>query len=103
MHHPHPQVMDSLARNPKLLAHEAVSILRMHTILPHTIEVIGKDPRWTGHEQVQILVVTHGNTPLSVADAVLARMSRGALQKVIQTSGLRRTLRDKVLRRLPRR
>jgi hypothetical protein len=103
MHDPHPQVIDAVARNPHVLRQEILALLRMPLLLPHTIEAIAKDPRWTGSEEIAVLVVTHRNTPQPTAERILAGMPPSSLQKVIQASGLSPALREKVLKRLPRR
>ena len=99
---PHLQVIDALARNPNLLLHEIVTLLRMPSLLPHTLATISKDPRWRDHEQVNILIATHRNTPMPVAEEVVSRLRRPALQKVIQAPGLHAAVRAKLLRRLGR-
>jgi len=97
------QVLDSLARNPNLLLHEVLAILRKRNLLPHTLEVIGRDGRWSAAEQVQVLVATHRSTPLALAVSLTSRMSAATLQRVIQAPDLNPALRAKILHRLPRR
>jgi hypothetical protein len=99
---PSPVVVDGLARNPGLLLHELLTILRMPNLLPHTLEAIGKDPRWTANAQVMNMVATHRNTPLGAADKIVSRMSTSALERVILASGLKPMLRIKILQRLKR-
>jgi hypothetical protein len=99
---PSPLVIDGLARNPGLLPHELLTILRMPNLLPHTLEALGKDPRWTANEQVMHMVATHRNTPLGVADKIISDMSTSALERVILASDLKPMLRMKTLRRLKR-
>jgi len=96
----HVQVIDALARNPSLLAHEVMRIVRMHNLLPHTLQVIGTDSRWAGNENVMVLVVSHRNTPMGVADQIVSRMGPQTLQHVIQAPDLHPAVRTKVLRRL---
>ena len=102
MQDPHLQVIDALARNPNLLLHEIVTLLRMPSLLPHTLATISKDPRWRDHEQVNVLIASHRNTPLPVAEEVVSRLRRPALQKVIQAPALHAAVKAKLLRRLGR-
>jgi len=99
----HLQVIDALTRNPNLLLHEIVTLLRMPSLLPHTLATVAKDPRWKRHEQVNVLLATHRNTPLPVAEEVVSRLRPPALQKVIQSPGLHAAVKAKLLRRLGRR
>ncbi len=98
----HLQVLDALARNPNLLLHEIVSLLRMPRLLPHTLATISKDSRWGNHEQVNVLIATHRNTPLPVAEETVSRLRLPVLQKVIQAPGLHAAIKAKLLRRLGR-
>ena len=99
----HLQVIDALARNPNLLLHEIVTLLRMPSLLPHTLATISKTPRWKGNEQVNVLVATHRNTPMAVAEAVVSRLRPAALQKAFQAPGLHAAVRAKLQRKLGRR
>jgi len=101
MHDTQLQVVDALARNPSLLVHEVLALLRTRNILPHTLEVIGKDPRWAGSEQVRVKVAAHRSTPPPVADDIIAKMPQRTLQKLIRSPDLPPALREKVLRKLP--
>jgi hypothetical protein len=101
MHDTNLQVVDALARNPSLLPHEVLAILRTRNILPHTLELIGKDPRWAGSEQVRIKVAAHRSTPPPVADSIISAMPQPMLKKLIRSPDLPAALRDKVLRKLP--
>lgn len=98
----HLQVLDALARNPNLLLHEIVSLLRMPRLLPHTLATISTDSRWGNHEQVNVLIATHRNTPLPVAEETVSRLRLPVLQKVIQAPGLHAAIKAKLLRRLGR-
>jgi len=102
IHDTNPTVIDALARNPGLLPHEAVALLRGHGLMPHTLELMARDPRWAGNQQVMILVTTHRNTPVAVANQIISRMPPAWLERVIQASGLASALRTTVLRRLKR-
>jgi len=101
MHDTHLQVVDALARNPSLLLHEVLAILRTRNILPHTLEVIGKDPRWAGSEQVRLKVAAHRSTPPPVADSIVDAMPQRTLQQLIRSPDLPPALREKLLRKLP--
>lgn len=90
-------VMDALARNPNLLPHELLKVLRMRGILPHTLEIIAKDKRWANNEHIQILVATNRNTPLPVAEQLVSTMKKATLHKVIRAPDLTPALRAKVL------
>lgn len=96
------QVIDALARNPNLLPREVITLLRMPNLMPTTLETIGRDTRWIGNEHVMVLVATHRNAPLPLAEQILSRMSPAGLQRAIRAPSLRPVLRDKILRRLPR-
>jgi hypothetical protein len=99
----HLQVIDALARNPSLLPHELLQIIRMPNLLPHTLQTIAKDKRWKGNEQVMVRVASHRNTPLGVAEEIVSGVPRATLEKVIRAPDLAPALRVKVLRRLERR
>lgn len=101
MHDTNLQVVDALARNPSLLVHEVLVLLRTRNILPHTLEVIGRDPRWARSEQVQIKVAAHRSTPPPLADSMLSDMPQRSLQKLIRSPDLSPALREKLLRMLP--
>jgi hypothetical protein len=98
----HMQVIDALARNPSLLPHEVMKILRKRNLLPHTLQVIGQDQRWSSNADVRTLVVTHRSTPPGVAETIISRMDRAALERVIRASDLQPALRAKVLGLLKR-
>jgi hypothetical protein len=101
-HDTHLQVLDALARNPNLLPHEVVTLLRMPSLPPHTLAALAKDPRWRSHEQVGVMISTHRNTPLPVAEEVVSRLRPGSVQKVLRSPGLHEALKVKLLRRLGR-
>jgi len=101
LHDPHLQVIDALARNPNLLLHEVMTILRMVNVLPHTLDVIARDSRWSANRQVRVLAATHRNTPFATANRIIEQMAPDALQRLLQASGLQPALREKALRRLP--
>jgi hypothetical protein len=90
-------VMDALARNPNLLPHELLKILRVRSILPHTLEIIAKDKRWANNEHILILVATNRNTPAAVAERLVSTMRKATLHKVIRAPDLAPALRTKVL------
>lgn len=90
-------VLDALARNPNLLPHELLRILRVRSILPHTLEIIAKDKRWSNNEHVLILVATNPNTPHPVAEQLVSTMPKATLHKVIRAPALTPALRAKVL------
>ena len=101
MHDNHLQVIDALSRNPGLLPHEAMSIVRRGNLLPQTLETFGKDPRWANNEQIRVKVATHRNTPFAVAEQLIGKMSPASLQRVIRAPGLKPALRDKLLHLIP--
>ena len=102
-HDGHPQVLDALARNPHLLPQELMTLLRLPLVPPHTLDAIARDSRWAGSEPIAVAVATHRNTPHATAERILAALPLAALQKMIQTSSLSPALREKALKRLPRR
>jgi hypothetical protein len=99
----HLQVIDALARNPNLLLHELLHILRMPNALPHTLESISRDQRWRGHAQVSVLLASHRNTPLAVAEKIIGQLPQATRQKILQAPDLHPALRAKLLAHLPRR
>lgn len=96
----HMQVIDALARNPHLLPHEMLVLLRMPNLLPHTLESISNDGRWSGNEQVRMMVATHRNTTFPVSQRIAETMSRATLQKLLRAPGLKPALQAGILRRL---
>lgn len=103
MQDPQLQVIDALARNPSLLPHEILTILRMPKLPSHTLATISRDPRWSRHEEINFLIAIHRNTPLPVAEGIVSRMRPPDLEKVIRAPGLRAAVRATLLRRLGRR
>jgi hypothetical protein len=95
-------VIDAMSRNPGLLPHEVMSILRMPNLLPQTLDTIAKDSRWGGSEAVMIRVATHRATPLPTALALINRLPHATLKKIIRAPDLHPALRTKLLSRLPR-
>jgi len=101
-HDTHPSVVDALARNPALLPHEMIALLRMPILPPHTLQTLAGDSRWVGNPQIAVMIATHRNTPHGTANQMVSRMPLALLDKVIQAPGLSPALRATVLRRLKR-
>src|SRR5262245_25638856 len=98
---PQPAVIDGLVRNPGLVLPELLAILRRPGLLPQTLEWIGRDARWSANDQVRVLVAGHPSTPQPVAESIAAALGGSALELLVRAPGLRSTLRDKLLKRLP--
>jgi len=94
-------VIDAMSRNPGLLPHEVMSILRMPSLLPQTLDTIARDSRWAGSEPLMIRAATHRATPLPTALALLNRLPHATLKKIIRAPDLHPALRTKLLSRLP--
>jgi hypothetical protein len=108
MQDPHPQVLEALARNPTLNLHEAKALLRMHQLLPTTLDSMADDPRWGTDEELKILLATHPRTTVQIAEKVISRLSESGVNRVLQRSGLPLEVKAKLLdpqarRRLTRR
>jgi len=96
----HLQVIDALTRNPHLLLHEMLSLLRMPNLLPHTLDAISKDSRWSGSDQVRLLLAAHRNTSFGVAQRIVATLSDAALKKLLRSPGLKPAIQAGIVRRL---
>jgi hypothetical protein len=99
---PSPQVLEALARNPNLLQHEARSLLRLHTLLPTTLEVLAQS-RWGADEEMKILIASHTRASFALAERLVASLSPEGVRKVLQRPGLNAGLRTKIVQKLPRR
>lgn len=99
LHDPSPQVIEALVRNPHLLQTEVRAILRLPTLSPQTLEVLSRDPRWHGSEELKVLIASHHAAPFSVADRLASAMSKDAVRKLLQHSGLNPAVREKLVRK----
>jgi hypothetical protein len=101
-HDADPQVLEALARNPSIVLPEIIALLRMHSLLPSTVEIIANDSRWAHSDEARILVATHPRASFTTADRAVARLSDMLLQRVVHRPGLNPAVREKVMRRLSR-
>lgn len=98
----HPKVLESLARNPNLLIAEARALLQSIHLIPSTLELLANDSRWKQDQELRILIATHKNTPVVLAERLVRDMPVPMLKQVMQRPGLNPTLRTKLTRRLAR-
>ena len=98
----HLQVVDSLARNPNLLMHEMMEIVRKKNLLPHTLEMISKDPRWSNADQVKILVATHRNSSLATAERSATGLTGRLLNQLLNSPNLHPALKSRLVRQTRR-
>jgi hypothetical protein len=96
----HLQVIDALTRNPHMLLHEILTLLRMPRLLPHTLDAISKDSRWSGREQVRLMLAAHRNTTFGVAQRIITSLSVTALKKLLRSPGLKPAIQAGIVRRL---
>jgi len=94
---PSPQVLEGLARNPHLNSPEVMTLIRMPTLLPTTIDVLANDPRWRGNEELQVMLATHPRVTLHTAERIVRAMTPSMLRRVIRRPGLHPVLRDRIL------
>ncbi len=99
---PHPTVLESLARNPNILAVEVRALLGVVHVMSSTIEVIAADLRWSKDEEIQVLLATHPHVPFPLAERIAAGLGRPALKKVLARPTLNPLIRDKIVKRLAR-
>jgi hypothetical protein len=88
-----PQVLEALARNPKMLPKEVVALLRLHTILPSTLEILGRDPRLAQNEEVRILIASHPKASLTLARSIANALTPEGQEKLLRRPGLHPTVR----------
>lgn len=96
---PKPQVLEALARNPNLTPTEIKQLVRMHQLLPSTLEFIADDSRWVNDEELKLLVATHPRVSLQVAEEVVETLGEQARRKVLMKPGLNAELRKKLVAR----
>jgi hypothetical protein len=103
LHDPSPQVLDALARNPRLLNHEARKLLLRRDLLPGTLEVLGRDPRWAADEELRLFIITHVRAPFALVDRLVAKLTPAERERVLRRPGLNAGVRAKLMAQLPRR
>jgi hypothetical protein len=99
IHDPQLQVIDALARNPNLLPNEVRSLLRNKSLLPHTLDAIARDQRWRTDEAVQVMIATHPNVSLTLAQRLVDSLGPSGKRKVLQSSGLKSALRARLIKK----
>jgi hypothetical protein len=97
-----PQVLEGLARNPNITLPEMITLTRMQSLLPSTMEIIAKDQRWSRSDELKIQIATHPRASFEVVDKLISSISDLLLQRVIHRPGLNPAVREKVMRRLAR-
>lgn len=95
-------VLESLARNPSLLAAEVRALVGSPHILPTTLDFLAADARWKGDEEIQLSLLCHPKIPFPSAQKILEALSPTALRKVLHRAGVHPAVREKVVRRLGR-
>jgi hypothetical protein len=98
MHDTQMQVIDALARNPLLLLHEVQSVLRMPCLLPHTLDTLARDPKWKSNESIKVMIATHTNASLALAQRLVDTLGPEGKRKVLQSSGLKPALRIRLVK-----
>lgn len=101
-HDSSPEVLEALARNPKILLPEILALARMRHISPSTVTTIAEDPRWTGNEELKIILATHPRVIFATAEKIVASLSESALQRIIRKPGLQPGVRNKLMVKLAR-
>lgn len=99
LHDTNPQVLESLARNPNLLPREVRALLRLHTLVPTTLDLLGRDPRWAGDDELKVTIAAHPRTPPATAERVLATLGPDGVRRALQRPGLSPALRAKLATR----
>lgn len=97
-----PQVLESLARNPSLLLHEAHALAGLRHLLPSTLTILASDSRWAADEEMKILIVSHPRVTVPLAEKLMADMKLPALRRALQKPGLNPLVRTLILRRISR-
>ena len=100
---PNPQVLEALARNPGINLTEVIFLARMNQLLPNALETMARDPRWQHDEELKVLLATHPQVTLVLAEEIVASMSELGLKKVVQRPGLHPDLRAKIVNPVLRR
>ena len=95
-------VLESLARNPNLLALEVRALVSSPHILPTTLDFFSSDARWKGDEEIQLALLCHPKIPLPAAQRIMESLTPTALRKVLHRAGVHTAVREKVVRRLSR-
>jgi hypothetical protein len=98
----HPQVLESLARNPNLLMAEARVIAANPLLAPSTLDVLAADPRWARDEELRVAVATHPRVPMPLAERIVKDLPQPALRKILHRPSTNPAIREKVVRRLAR-
>jgi len=93
MNDPNPQVLEAVARNPKLLPKDVMALLRIHNILPSTLEILGRDARLAQHEELRVLIASHPKAGLTLARNVAKDLSPEGQAKLLRRPGVHPTLR----------
>ncbi len=95
-------VLESLARNPSLLATEVRALVSSPHILPTTLDFLAADARWKGDEEIQLSLLSHPKIPFPAAQRILESLPPNTLRKVLHRPGVQPAIRDTIVRRLNR-
>jgi hypothetical protein len=100
LHDHHPAVLEGLARNPFLLAHEARVLAALPHASPVAISILAGDGRWTGNQEIRILLLTHPHATPAVAQHLAGTLGREALARAMLRPGLNAAARMAIQKRL---
>ena len=99
---PEPQVLEALARNPRITLPEILALARVPHLLPSTIEIMATDPRWKRNDEIKVLLATHPRASFSTVEAIVSGLNDIVLQRVLLRPGLNPAVREKLMTRLAR-
>jgi hypothetical protein len=97
-----PEVLEALARNPKITMPEILALAQVRHLAPSTVTLLAEDQRWTGNEELKILLATHPRVTFETAEKIVASLSEAAVQKLLRRSGLQPGVRQKLMAKLSR-
>lgn len=100
LHDTHPNVLESLARNPNLSALEARELAKSRHLLASTLELLARDQRWRDDEEIKVAIATHHRVPVPLAETLLDGMRPLALRRALSSPSLHDSMRRKILYRL---
>jgi hypothetical protein len=99
-HDPHPQVLESLVRNPRLLPAEARALADVPCLLSSTLEILASDRRWSKDDKLKILIATHPHVPIPLAERLAGALDGRALRKMLARPSINADLREEIVKRL---
>jgi hypothetical protein len=93
---PSPQVIEAIARNPKVLPKEVMNLLRLPHILPSTLEILGRDTRLAQNEEVRILVASHPKASLTLARSIANELTPEGQARLLRRPSVHPTVRNEL-------